>query len=101
MWKRPEVIQSQMREMVWMFHFSNRFLGQKLLDREFLVSWSIVMVENPIIGPEVEPFPTPPPNWLLQSLQTLAFLNGLLDPRPFGFLHIDSCNLLFPHNNLG
>jgi len=38
------------------FHFSNRFLGQKLLDRECLVSWSIVMVENPIVGPKFRPF---------------------------------------------
>jgi hypothetical protein len=35
----------------WVFHFSNRFLGQKLLDRESLVSWSTVMVDNPTVGP--------------------------------------------------
>jgi hypothetical protein len=34
------------------FHFSNRFLGHKLLDREHLGSWRIVMVENPIVGPK-------------------------------------------------
>jgi len=34
----------------WMFHFSNRFLGQELFDREHLVSWSIVMMKNPIVG---------------------------------------------------
>jgi hypothetical protein len=39
-----------MRGREWMFHFSNRFLGQKLLERERLVSWSIVMVENPVVG---------------------------------------------------
>jgi hypothetical protein len=26
------------------------FWAKKLLDRELLVSWSIVMVENPIVG---------------------------------------------------
>jgi hypothetical protein len=31
------------------FHFSNQFLGHKLLDREHPVSWSIVMEENPIV----------------------------------------------------
>jgi len=40
------------------FHFSNRILGQKLLDRKRLVSWSIVMVENPVVGPEFRPLPT-------------------------------------------
>jgi hypothetical protein len=32
-----EVIQSQFRGKEWVLHFSNRFLGQKLLDRERLV----------------------------------------------------------------
>jgi hypothetical protein len=31
-------------------------LGQKLLDRECLVRWSTVMVENPITGPKFSPF---------------------------------------------
>jgi hypothetical protein len=44
-----------MREIGWVFHFSNGFLGQKLLDRERLVSWSIVVVENRIIGPKFRP----------------------------------------------
>jgi hypothetical protein len=34
------------------------FLGQKLLDRERLVSWSIVMVENPIFEPKFRHFST-------------------------------------------
>jgi hypothetical protein len=41
---------------VWVFYFSNRFWGQKRLDRERLVSWSIVMVENPIVGPKFRHF---------------------------------------------
>jgi hypothetical protein len=32
------------------------FFGQKLLDRERLVSWSLVIVENPIVGPKFKPF---------------------------------------------
>jgi len=32
------------------------FLGQKLLDKEHLVSWSIVIVENPIVEPNFKPF---------------------------------------------
>jgi hypothetical protein len=40
----------------WVFHFSNRFLGQKLLDREHLVSRSIVILENPIVRPKFRPF---------------------------------------------
>jgi hypothetical protein len=39
-----------------MFYFSNRFWGQKLFDRERLVSWSIVMMENPIVGPKFRLF---------------------------------------------
>jgi len=35
----------------WIFHFSIRFLGPKLLDRERHVSWSIVTVENLNVGP--------------------------------------------------
>jgi len=51
----PQIFRNQIRGIGWMFHFSNRFLGQKLLDRERLVSWSIVMVENPIVGPKFRP----------------------------------------------
>jgi hypothetical protein len=40
------------------FHFSNRFLGQKLLDREDLESWSIVMVENAVAMRKFMPFST-------------------------------------------
>jgi hypothetical protein len=43
---------SKIRAIRWVFRFSNRFLGQKLLDRERLVSWSIVMLENPNVGPK-------------------------------------------------
>jgi hypothetical protein len=39
-------------ETGWVIHFSNRFLGQKLLGRERLVSWTIVMEENSIAGPK-------------------------------------------------
>jgi hypothetical protein len=38
------------------FHFSNQFLSQKLLDREWFVSWNIVMVEHPIAGAKLSPF---------------------------------------------
>jgi hypothetical protein len=38
------------------FGFSNRILGQKLLDRENLMNWSIVMVENPVAGSKFRPF---------------------------------------------
>jgi hypothetical protein len=48
-WKQPEVVQSQNRGIVWVFYFSSQLLGQKLLDREHFVSWSFVMVENPIL----------------------------------------------------
>jgi hypothetical protein len=34
------------------FHFIYQVLGQKLLDREHLVSQNIVMVENPTVGPK-------------------------------------------------
>jgi hypothetical protein len=51
-----KVIRSQIRGIGWVFHFNNRFLGQKLLDRERLVSWSIV--ENPIVGSKFRPFST-------------------------------------------
>jgi hypothetical protein len=42
----------------WVFHLSNQFLGQKLLAREHLMSWSIIMVENSIVGPKFRPFST-------------------------------------------
>jgi len=32
-WKEPEVIWSQIRGIGWVFHFSNKFLGQKLLEQ--------------------------------------------------------------------
>jgi hypothetical protein len=38
------------------FHFSNQFFGQKLLDREHLVSQSIVMVENILLGQSLRLF---------------------------------------------
>jgi hypothetical protein len=40
----------------WVIHFGNRFLGRKLLDREGLVSWSIVMEKNQISGAAVQAF---------------------------------------------
>jgi len=55
-WKQLEVIRSQVRWTVWVFHYTNRYLGQKLFARERLVRWSTVMVENPIIGPKFRPF---------------------------------------------
>jgi hypothetical protein len=35
-----------------MEYFSNRILDQKMLEREHLVSWNIVMVDNRIVGPK-------------------------------------------------
>jgi hypothetical protein len=55
-WKQPEVIQSQIRKIGWVFHFGNQFLVHKLLDRECLVSWSIFMVENSITEPKFSLF---------------------------------------------
>jgi hypothetical protein len=57
-WKQPEVIRNQIKGIGRVFHFSNRFLSQKLRDTERLVSWSIVIVGNPIAGPKFRPFPT-------------------------------------------
>jgi hypothetical protein len=37
---------SKIRGRGWVFHFSNKSLGQKLLDRVCTVRWSIAMVEN-------------------------------------------------------
>jgi hypothetical protein len=50
-----KVIHSQIRGTWWKFHFSNRFLDLKLLDKEHPVSWSIVKVENSIVGPKFRP----------------------------------------------
>jgi hypothetical protein len=33
-WIEPEVIQSQVRGIGWVLHFSNQFFGQKLLDSQ-------------------------------------------------------------------
>jgi len=41
-----------------MFHFSNRYLGQKVLDMESLVSWNNVMVEHRVVGPKFRYFST-------------------------------------------
>jgi hypothetical protein len=57
-WKHPEVIRSKIRVIMCVLHFGNRFLGQKLLDRERLVSYNIVMVENSIVGTNFRPFST-------------------------------------------
>jgi hypothetical protein len=51
-------IRSQVRGTGWGFHFSNRFLGQKLLDRERPVSWSIVIMENLVVGAKFRDFST-------------------------------------------
>jgi hypothetical protein len=47
------------------FHFNKWFLGHKLLDREYHVSWSIVMAENLNVGPKFRPLST---HWKLVSL---------------------------------
>jgi hypothetical protein len=57
-WKQAEVIWSQIRGTWWVSEFRNRFLDLKLLDTGRLVSWSIVMVVNPITGPNFRPFST-------------------------------------------
>jgi hypothetical protein len=55
--KQPKVTRRQIMETGWVFYFSNRFLGQKLLDRVRIVSWSVrFAVENPIFWPKVRPF---------------------------------------------
>jgi hypothetical protein len=46
------------RRIRCVFNFSNQFFGQKLLDRECLTSWSIVMVENPTAEAKFRPFST-------------------------------------------
>jgi hypothetical protein len=38
LWKQPEVIWNQIKEIGWVFHFTNWFLGQKLFNKECLVS---------------------------------------------------------------
>jgi hypothetical protein len=45
----------QIRGRGWVFHSNYRFLHQKLLDREYIVSWSTVMMQNPITGPKFRP----------------------------------------------
>jgi len=42
----------------WVFHFSSRILGQKLLDRSSLMSWGLVIVENPVVGLKFRHFST-------------------------------------------
>jgi len=46
----------KIREIWWVFHFTNRLLGQKLLNRVRIVSWGIVMVEDSIAGTNFRPF---------------------------------------------
>jgi hypothetical protein len=72
-----EVIRSQIRGIGWVFHFRNRFLGQKLLDRERLMSWSIVMAENPIGGPKFRPFSTHNFAWPLQYFHIISLADCL------------------------
>jgi hypothetical protein len=50
-------------------------LDQKLLDRERLVSGSIVMVENPIVGPKFRPFSTHRFMSLLQNFHTISLVD--------------------------
>jgi len=52
-WKEPEVIWTQMRGIRWLLLFSNLFFGP---ERERLLSCSIVMVQNGIVGPKFRHF---------------------------------------------
>jgi hypothetical protein len=75
-------------------------LGQKLLDRECLVSRSIVMVENPIIGPKFWPFCTHsftlPPHYshITSSVDSLTLWdefrvrNALITEQSDHYLHL-------------
>jgi hypothetical protein len=76
-WKQSEDIRSHVRGIGWVFYFSNGFLGHKLLDRELLVSWSIVMVENPIVGPNFRPFSTYSFTIQLQYLHIISLVDCL------------------------
>jgi len=49
--KQAEVIRSQIRRRVWVFHFNNRYL-----DKNLLVSWSNAMLESPIVVLKFRPF---------------------------------------------
>jgi hypothetical protein len=60
-----------------MFHYSNWFLGQKLLDRECLVGCNIVMVENPITGPKFRPFSTYSFMWPLHYFHIISLADCL------------------------
>jgi len=56
--KADFIFGSQIMGTGWVFRLSNWFLGQKLLDRERLVSWSTVIVEKPNVGPKFRPYST-------------------------------------------
>jgi hypothetical protein len=74
------------------FHISNQFLGQKLLlDRELFVSWSIVTVENPIIGPKFRPFST----HITVSFSKYSCITIALIPKRLNLKALDSA--LFQH----
>jgi hypothetical protein len=70
--KTAKVIRSQIRETGWVFSYSNRFLAQKLLGRERLLSWSIVIAENNIVGPKFRPFSTRSFMQLLQYFHIIS-----------------------------
>jgi hypothetical protein len=50
--------QNQGNRVGEVFEFSNRFLGLRILDRESLGSWSIVMVEKLIVEIKLRSFST-------------------------------------------
>jgi hypothetical protein len=62
---------------VWLFNFNNRFLGQKLLEIESLVSWNIVMVENRIAGSKFRPFSMHSFSYPLQYFRIISLVDCL------------------------
>jgi len=69
------VIWSQVRGIGWVFHFSSQFLVQKLLHRGCPLSWSTVMMENPVIWPKFKPFLHTTSHKLLQYFHIISLVD--------------------------
>jgi hypothetical protein len=63
--------------IIRMFHFSNWFLGHKLLHREHVVNWNTVMVETPIIGAKFRTFSSAQLHVSLQYFHIISFTDSL------------------------
>jgi len=58
LWEDAEVAGSEVWQLEWVIKQSDVFISQKLLHRQCVVGWRVVLVQNPPVSPSFQSFPS-------------------------------------------